>query len=73
LTSKDIFPETKWVKGSNYCDIGFTIDENTGKIIIIGVIDNLIKGAAGQAVQNMNLMFNLEEDIGLKSIPMFPI
>ena len=73
LTSKDIFPETKWVKGSNYCDIGFTIDENTDRIIIIGAIDNLIKGAAGQAVQNMNLMFNLEEDIGLKSIPMFPI
>ena len=73
LTSKDIFPETKWVKGSNYCDIGFTIDENTDRIIIIGAIDNLIKGAAGQAVQNMNLMFNIEENIGLKSIPMFPI
>ena len=70
---KSVFPETKWVKGSNYCDIGFSIDERTGRIIIIGVIDNLIKGAAGQAVQNMNLMFNLEENIGLKSIPMFPV
>ena len=73
LTKKGIFPETKWVKGSNYCDIGFTIDKRTGKIIIIGAVDNLIKGAAGQAVQNMNLMFNLEENMGLKSIPMFPV
>jgi len=73
LTKKDVFPETKWVKGSNYCDIGFTVDEKTGKVIIIGAIDNLIKGAAGQAVQNMNLMFNLDENMGLQSIPMFPI
>jgi len=73
LTKKGVFPETKWVKGSNYCDIGFTLHKKTGKIIIIGAIDNLIKGAAGQAVQNMNLMFNLEENTGLKSIPMFPV
>ncbi|MHA2282102.1 MAG: N-acetyl-gamma-glutamyl-phosphate reductase [Promethearchaeota archaeon] len=73
LTKKGVYPDTKWVKGSNYCDIGFTVDEDKGKIIIIGAIDNLIKGAAGQAVQNMNLMFNLEENIGLKSIPIFPI
>jgi N-acetyl-gamma-glutamyl-phosphate reductase len=73
LTKKGVFPETRWVKGSNYCDIGLSIDEEKGKVIIIGVIDNLIKGAAGQAVQNMNLMFNLEESMGLQSIPMFPI
>ena len=73
LTKKGVFPETKWVKGSNYCDIGFTLHKSNGKIIIIGAIDNLVKGAAGQAVQNMNLMFNLEENIGLKSIPMFPV
>ena len=73
LTKKGVFPETKWVKGSNYCDIGFTLHKKTGKIIVIGAIDNLIKGAAGQAVQNMNLMFNLEEKTGLKSIPIFPI
>lgn len=73
LTKKGVFPETKWVKGSNYCDIGFIVDELTGKIIIIGVIDNLIKGAAGQAIQNMNLMFDLEENLGIKSIPMFPV
>jgi N-acetyl-gamma-glutamyl-phosphate reductase len=72
LTEKGVFPETKWVKGSNYCDIGFTLNKNGGKIIIIGAIDNLVKGAAGQAVQNMNLMFSLEENMGLKSIPMFP-
>jgi len=73
LTKKGVFPETKWVKGSNYCDIGYSVDENTSRIIIIGAIDNLIKGAAGQAVQNMNLMFNLDENRGLKSIPMFPV
>ncbi|MFX1278609.1 MAG: N-acetyl-gamma-glutamyl-phosphate reductase [Promethearchaeota archaeon] len=72
LMGKKVFPETRWVKGSNYCDIGFCIDERVGRIIIIGAIDNLIKGAAGQAVQNMNLMFNLEENIGLKAIPIFP-
>ena len=73
MTKKGVFPETKWVKGSNYCDIGFSVNEKTGRIIIIGAIDNLIKGAAGQAVQNMNIMFNLDENIGLQSIPMFPI
>jgi N-acetyl-gamma-glutamyl-phosphate reductase len=73
LKKKGVLPETRWVKGSNYCDIGFTIDKKASKIIIIGAIDNLIKGAAGQAVQNMNIMFNLEETMGLKSIPMFPV
>ena len=73
LTEKGVFPETRWVKGSNYCDIGFTLNKNGDKIIIIGAIDNLIKGAAGQAVQNMNLMFDLGENMGLKSIPMFPV
>ncbi|GAG93993.1 unnamed protein product, partial [marine sediment metagenome] len=73
LTKKGVFPETKWIKGSNYCDIGFTLNKSANKIIIIGAIDNLVKGAAGQAVQNMNLMFNLRENMGLKSIPMFPV
>ena len=73
LTKKGVFPETKWIKGSNYCDIGFTLNKSARKIIIIGAIDNLVKGAAGQAVQNMNLMFNLGENMGLKSIPMFPV
>ncbi|MHA1914661.1 MAG: N-acetyl-gamma-glutamyl-phosphate reductase [Promethearchaeota archaeon] len=72
LTKKGVLPETKWVKGSNYCDIGFVIDKRVEKLIVISAIDNLIKGAAGQAVQNMNLMFNLKENEGLKSIPIFP-
>ena len=57
LMEKGEFPETKWVKGSNFVDIGFEIDKRTNRIIVIGAIDNLFKGAAGQAVQNMNLIF----------------
>lgn len=62
----------KWVEGSNYVDIGFKIDERTGRIIMMGAIDNLVKGAAGQAVQNMNLLFGLDETMGLDLVPMFP-
>lgn len=69
---KDVYPETKWVEGSNYVDINFKIDTRTGRIIMMGAIDNLVKGAAGQAVQNMNLAFGLPEDEGLNLIPMFP-
>lgn len=65
-------PETKWVEGSNYVDLNFVIDERTGRIIMMGAIDNLVKGAAGQAVQNMNLMFGLAEDTGLRLVPVFP-
>ena len=65
-------PETKWVEGSNFVDIGFQIDERTNRIVMMGAIDNLVKGAAGQAVQNMNLMFGLPEQEGLKLIPLFP-
>ncbi len=70
LMNKDIYPETRWVKGSNYCDIGFVIDERTNRVIIVGAIDNLVKGAAGQAVQNMNIMFGLDERMGLTGIPL---
>ena len=63
---------TKWVEGSNYTDISFQIDERTNRIIVMGALDNLVKGAAGQAVQNMNLMFGLDEKEGLELIPMFP-
>lgn len=69
LTEKDIFPETKWTKNSNYCDIGFTIDTRTNRVVVIGAIDNLIKGAAGQAVQNMNIIFGIDENSGLTNIP----
>ena len=72
LLDKDICPETKWVEGSNYVDIGFKIDPRTERIIMMGAIDNLVKGAAGQAVQNMNLMFGLKESEGLELVPMFP-
>lgn len=72
VLEKDVCPETKWVEGSNYVDINFKIDERTGRIIMMGAIDNLVKGAAGQAVQNMNLMFGLKETEGLELIPMFP-
>ena len=64
--------EKKWVEGSNYVDVNFVIDERTGRIIAMGALDNLVKGAAGQAVQNMNLLFGLPEDEGLRMVPMFP-
>lgn len=72
VLEKDVCPETKWIEGSNYVDINFKIDERTGRIIMMGAMDNLVKGAAGQAVQNMNLLFGLPETEGLELIPMFP-
>ena len=67
-----VCPETKWVEGSNYVDIGFKLDPRTNRIVMMGAIDNLVKGAAGQAVQNMNLLFGLPESEGLELVPMFP-
>lgn len=72
LLDPGVFPETRWVEGSNFVDVNFKIDERTGRIIMLGAIDNVVKGAAGQAVQNMNLMFGLEETTGLRIVPMFP-
>ncbi len=69
---KDVCPETKWVEGSNYVDVNFKIDERTGRIVMMGALDNLVKGAAGQAVQNMNLLFGFDEAEGLELVPMFP-
>ena len=57
------------MKGTNYCDIGFQLDKRTGRLIIISAIDNLVKGAAGQAVQNMNIMLGLDESTGLLQMP----
>jgi N-acetyl-gamma-glutamyl-phosphate reductase len=65
-------PDTKYVAGTNYCDIGFRIDSRTGCLILISAIDNLVKGAAGQAVQNMNIMFGFKETEGLMSVP-YPV
>lgn len=72
VLEKDMYPQTKWVEGSNYVDVNFKIDPRTHRIIMMGAIDNLVKGAAGQAVQNMNLMFGEEETEGLNLVPMFP-
>ncbi len=72
LLRGDDYPQTKWVEGSNYMDVNFKVDERTCRIIVMGAIDNLVKGAAGQAVQNMNIMFGLPEDTGLDLVPMFP-
>ncbi len=72
LLPKGKCPETRWVEGSNFVDIGFIIDERTNRVIVMGALDNMVKGAAGQAIQNMNLMFGLEETMGLRLPPVFP-
>ncbi|HEX3023152.1 MAG TPA: N-acetyl-gamma-glutamyl-phosphate reductase [Lachnospiraceae bacterium] len=72
VLDKDVCPETRWVEGSNFADVNFKIDERTNRIVMMGAIDNVVKGAAGQAVQNMNLMFGLPENMGLQLVPMFP-
>ena len=72
VLDEDVCPQTKWVEGSNYVDVNFKLDFRTNRIIMMGAMDNLVKGAAGQAVQNMNLMFGLEESMGLCQAPMFP-
>ena len=72
VLEKDVCPQTKWVEGSNYVDVNFKIDPRTHRIIMMGAMDNLVKGAAGQAVQNMNLLFGLPENEGLNLVPMFP-
>ena len=65
-------PQTKWVEGSNYVDVNVVYDSRTNRVIMMGAMDNVVKGAAGQAVQNMNLMFGLPEETGLMLVPMFP-
>ena len=65
-------PATQFVRGSNFCDIGWKIDPRTGRIVVVAAIDNLVKGAAGQAVQNMNLMCGFPEETGLGTVPLFP-
>ncbi len=63
------FPNTLYVRGTNYCDIGFQVAERTKLLVLISAIDNLVKGASGQAVQNMNIMFGFAETAGLDQIP----
>ena len=72
ILPKGVCPETRWVEGSNYVDITVLVDKRTNRAILMGAIDNLVKGAAGQAVQNMNLMFGLSETAGLDLVPLFP-
>jgi N-acetyl-gamma-glutamyl-phosphate reductase len=72
VLEKDVAPQTKWVEGSNFVDVNFKIDPRTNRVVMMGAMDNLVKGAAGQAVQNMNILFGLPENKGLKLIPMFP-
>lgn len=67
-----VWPQTRWVEGSNYVDVNFAADPRTNRVIMMGAIDNLVKGAAGQAVQNMNLLFGFAEAEGLRQIPMMP-
>ena len=72
ILKENIYPETKWTKGTNFIDIGIFTDSRTNNVIISASIDNLVKGAAGQAVQNMNLLFNLDETEGLMTAGVFP-
>lgn len=72
VARKGVIPATQNVRGSNHCQIGIFADRMPGRAIVIGVIDNLVKGSAGQAVQNFNLMFGLDETAGLGQLPLFP-
>lgn len=72
VLDKDVCPQTRWVEGSNFVDVNFKLDPRTNRIVMMGAIDNLVKGAAGQAVQNMNLLFGFDEAEGLRMAPVFP-
>ena len=72
VLDQNVCPETRWVEGSNYVDVNFKIDERTNRIVVMGALDTIVKGAAGQAIQNMNLIFGLPESEGLELAPMFP-
>ena len=72
LAPKGTLPSTQFVRGSNYCMLGVYADRIPGRAIVISAIDNLVKGSAGQAVQNFNLMFDIPESTGLEQLPLFP-
>ena len=72
LLGRGVYPATKYVRGTNYCDIAWHIDPRTHRVIVFSAIDNLVKGAAGQAIQNMNIAFGLDERAGLDLVPMYP-
>jgi N-acetyl-gamma-glutamyl-phosphate reductase len=72
ILPEGVFPSTSFVRGSNCCDIGLAVDRRTGRVIVVTAIDNLVKGASGQAVQNMNLMCGFPETLGLMGISLYP-
>lgn len=72
LQGRGSCPEIKNVRASNYVDIGWQVDQRTGRVIVMSALDNLVKGAAGQAVQNMNVMFGMKENTGLTQLPIYP-
>lgn len=72
ISSINEIPQVKQVRGSNFCDIGVCVDKRTQRLIVVSVIDNLMKGAAGQAVQNFNLLYGLEEKTGLMNATIYP-
>ena len=72
LLGRGAYPETKYVRGSNFCDLGWHIDDRTRRVIVLSAIDNLVKGAAGQAVQNFNIACGFDETLGLTAAPMYP-
>ena len=67
-----VIPATQHVRGSNFCHIGVFADRLQGRAIVVSAIDNLVKGSAGQALQNFNLMYGFEETLGLEQLPLFP-
>lgn len=72
LLPQGAIPATQYVRGSNFCDIGYAIDQRTNRLVVMSAIDNIVKGAAGQAVQNMNILMGFQEDAGLRGAPFFP-
>ena len=72
VAPKGVLPQTQNVRGSNYVQIGVVRRPHPGRAIVISVLDNLVKGSAGQAIQNFNLMFGLPETAGLEQIALFP-
>ncbi|MDR3564654.1 MAG: N-acetyl-gamma-glutamyl-phosphate reductase [Negativicutes bacterium] len=72
LLGRGGYPATKNTRGSNFCDLGWHLDSRTGRVVVVSAIDNLVKGAAGQAIQNLNVMFGLDERTGLMQAPMYP-
>lgn len=72
LCPPGVYPATQHLRGGNFCDIGFKVDPRTGRIVVLSAIDNLVKGAAGQAVQNMNIICGFKETDGLMVVPLFP-